>query len=102
MGWLVSRYGGSYFTQTEKRKAFPNAKPTVKYFATGKALQNLIEDIKPFLILKQTQADNLLALLNSQEAGVYGIARPKPQALKDFHENLYLSNKELNSGKAKL
>jgi len=53
MDSLVSKYGGSFFIQTEKRNAFPNASKTVKYCSTGKALKLLIEDVFPHLILKK-------------------------------------------------
>lgn len=92
---LVSKYGGSFFIQTEKRNAFPNASMTVKYCATGKALNKIIKDVYPFLILKRSQAYNLWTLNETQ--GKYGAKRPKPEDMKQFHESLYLENRKLNS-----
>lgn len=77
---LVSKYGGSFFIQTEKRNAFPNAKMTIKYCSTGEALGKLILDVFPFLILKKAQAANALNLIKTQ--GRFGAKRPKPESLK--------------------
>jgi len=40
---LVSKYGGSYFKSDRSANRFKNAKPIIKYCATGKAAKCLLE-----------------------------------------------------------
>lgn len=96
---LVECYGGSYFKSNRSVNRFPNAKPTIKYCASGKAAKALIEDIRPYIILKEKQCINAIKSLTINKfCRRYGGRKPKPDVIQTFQENLYNINKELNSG----
>lgn len=58
---LVNKFGGSYKVIEPTVKSFTK-KQSVKYCAFGDAAENILKEIKPFLILKSKQADNALEL----------------------------------------
>ena len=93
---LVRYFGGSYFISEKIYPGrFKNAKPIIKYCATGEAAQKLLLAISPNLWLKQQQAQNALTLLAYKKLDF----RTRTQQDWDKFEYLYKSNKLLNSSK---
>lgn len=94
---LKKQYGGSIHIQKRNKNSFKNNKPTLKYFIVSRQLKPFVLDILPYVQLKKEQCKTILKLLNSSYFGQYGHGRPKPKKLQNFHYNLYLKNKSLNT-----
>jgi hypothetical protein len=93
---LTRKYGGSYFIGVHsKGGTFKNSKPVIKYCAVGKAASLLTLDVKDFLILKKTQADNVIKL--RELVTTKRIGRTRSPIISTQLEDIYLLNKQLNS-----
>jgi hypothetical protein len=94
---LCAAYGGSFMeiSRSSMNGTFPNARPVVKYCATGRAAYALAAALKPFLRLKEQQARNVLKLQHLVRW--CGQGRRRPQAVSRALEQIYVSNKLINS-----
>lgn len=96
MNQLIHLFGGSYFISDKRYKGrFKNAKPIIKYCATGVAAEKFLKAISSFLWLKQLQAQNALTLLAHKGIDF----RSRTQEHWNKFEQLYNNNKFLNSRK---
>ena len=92
---IKAKYGGAvYFPKPAK--AYIGRPQMVKYFALGKALDNILSDVHGHILLKKKQV-RLCMFMRKTTSQKYGHGRPKPQNLKDFHHGLYLKMRELNT-----
>ena len=87
---LKERYGGSVFKTVKRANDYTiTDRPIVKYTAEAKAAQRLLEEIQPYLVLKQWQADNALAMRKLKAASIYGSGREKPAEVWEQEDKLY-------------
>jgi len=85
---LKLEYGGSIFSVSKRADRFANAKPTIKYSAEAKAVERILNDITPYLILKKQQA---LATLEMRKlkSNKYGVSYPKPNSVWKAEDMIY-------------
>lgn len=100
---LKEIYGGNISISNRTYKGTYKTRETkmYKYNITSQQAKKLLEDIQPFLLLKYEQCQTALDLINTTEFGKYGMGRPKPQELIDYHHSLYLKNKMVNTKNGK-
>lgn len=89
---LVNKYGGS-FKVIKPGKSSMSKRDHIKYCAYGKTVDKILKDVKPFLILKKKQTDNVLNLRNIVNTYI-GKVRPEEKGKK--LEELYKYNLSLN------
>lgn len=90
---LVNTYGGSFAEC--KRVGYKNGRPIIKYCATGKAVDKILEACSEHLILKRQQANNLISLRKLVHP--CGHRRRRAPEISEQMEMLYVENKRINS-----
>ncbi len=97
---LISKYwGGNIAEQTSSGSSL-----VYKYCAESTRLIKLIKDIKPYLVIKQQQAENCISLYKIREEwwNTKGRSTKKPKKYWDLEEELFINNRKLNDyGKRK-
>ena len=91
--WLVNNFGGS-FPKVEGRSG--NRKNAYHWTLTGSNSYKLIKKIRPYLLLKQEQADCAIELYDKLSKWNYGSRKPLPYHKRKLGESLYQRNKVLN------
>lgn len=94
---LMAQYGGSFARaggSSVNIATYKNSKPYYKYSLTGKRLLSFLIDIKPYLLLKKEQAENLITILQNQKN--YGVSRPRSEHINVLFFDLWVKNKQLN------
>lgn len=91
---IKEKYGGSFALckSTNTNKSFSGTNDYIKWSASGLAAEKLILDIRPFLILKKNQANNLLELRSINKF----TTKNRPIEVTEKLEKLYHLNKSLN------
>ncbi len=94
---LCKMFGGTYHINSRKYKSsYKNSSTIIKYCATGKAVDRIVDYIFDNLILKKKQAKNILKL--RQLVGFQGApGKTRPKKLSNKMHKLYELNKELNT-----
>lgn len=88
MDALVFQYGGSYMVYGPTKTEY------LKYSATGKVAEKIVDSVKDFLFLKKKQAENLLKL---RTLTVNPGGKTRPSYITDQLEELYQYNLSINT-----
>lgn len=99
MKTLCNQYGGSFFKgKPSESYNYKNSKNILKYCATGHAAEKICSDVINYLFLKKKQCANILKLRKL----VSSFNGNRPIAVTNKLEQLYKSNRILNSKNGKL
>ena len=92
--WLVENFGG----RMPKEQVFDNPKHKSLYNWTlsGSNSYNMLKKIRPFLIIKQEQADLAIELYEKVSKWKYHSDKPMPKYKQELAEELYQKCRALN------
>lgn len=91
--WLIENFGGSFPKATNRGE---NRKDMYLWELSGSNSYKLIKKIRPYLILKQEQADCAIELYEKVSKWNYNSSKPLPEHKKKLAKELYQRNKVLN------
>lgn len=91
--WLVENFGGSF---PKVMNMGDNHKDAYHWTINGYNSYKILKKIRPYLLLKQEQADNAIELYKKVSKWKYGGINPLPDHKRKLSEELYQRNRELN------
>ena len=91
--WLLDNFGGNYIKREYDNDAW---KDQYLWSIFGFESYKLLKNIRPYLLLKQEQADTAIELYEKVSKWHYGKSKPIPKAKKDLQIKLYQNCRVLN------
>jgi len=91
--WLLENFGGKI---PNPKKTKDNQKGVYHWSLSGSNSYALLKKIRPYLLLKQEQADCAIELWEKVSKWNYGGNKPMPKHKRELAETLYQRCKKLN------
>ena len=91
--WLVENFGGKFPKAVNSNEKW---KDSYMWQLTGTKSYKLLKKVRPYLLLKQEQADNAIELWEKVSNYVYSRSHKRPEYRTELSEELYHMCRELN------